>query len=47
MLVSKVKDGGAGAFTRNFAMIFLELGVPRLDGPSKTRLGMEILHGNQ
>lgn len=45
LLVSKIKAPSSGAFTRNFAMIFLEIGVPRLDPSVKARLGLQIIEG--
>lgn len=45
MLLSKIRFASSGAFTKNFALVFLELGVPRLPPAAKARLALEILQG--
>jgi len=45
ILLIKARAPTAGAFTRNFALVFLEIGCPRLPPQGKSELGQALLLG--
>ena len=45
ILLAKARAPNAGAFTKNFALVFLEIGCPRLPPQGKSVLGQALLVG--
>lgn len=45
VLLAKARAPEAGAFTRNFSIVFLEIGCPRLPPAAKGQLGQALLVG--
>ncbi len=44
-VLERARAVGSGVFTKNFAQVFLEVGVPRLDAEGKGRLARALLVG--
>lgn len=44
-VLARARAAGSGAFTKNFAQVFLEVGAPRLDAEGKSKLARALLVG--